>query len=398
MLALRGRTAGFLLSAGGTLVLAALLRLVTPSLQFNDGFGYLDGQSYGAMARSLRTGEHFEILSPYAYRVLPAAIVAWSGLEYRFGFLVLNILAFTAAAGALYGLLTHYGTRSRSALLLVAWWLLLPAGLRFAEYYPVLIDGVGMAMTTGLLWAVVSGAASAWVIVLALAVLVRENLLLLAPLPAFASQRRGAAFGQGRALLLAIPAIAAIFIVRLLPPISAANGPSTFDDAIRNGRWFLENADARSWRFLAAPVSTLGMLFVLPALHPRRSAAFLRRHPLWLYYVLVSLVVAPIGGGDFDRFAFFLSPALAVLTADSADLGGRTTWLLTALHVLATRSVIPVGADEASYRAFNVATMSLSALILLSVSTLGLAVLVFIIERGRGAYRPVVASPISPGS
>src|SRR5712692_8645313 len=205
---------GVALASTLTVAIALVLRLVTPSLTFGDGYGFLDGQSYGAMARSLRTGEHFDILSPYAFRVLPAALVAWSGLDYRLGYLLLNMFGYVVAGGALYGLLVATGARARVALLLVAWWAVLPAGVRLSEYYPVLVDGVGAAFLMALLWAAVAGSILACALLLAAGALVRENLIVLTPMVGLLTPGRNAVSAARRALLVVAPAAAVLLWVR----------------------------------------------------------------------------------------------------------------------------------------------------------------------------------------
>ncbi|HEV2251360.1 MAG TPA: hypothetical protein VGT60_12730 [Candidatus Limnocylindria bacterium] len=379
---------GMLAAGIAVLAVATLLRPITPALEFNSGFGFLDGQSYGAMARTFRTGERFDILSPYVFRVLPAALVAWSGASYRLGFLVLNVLGYVVAAVALYGLMAHYAIRSRTALLLVVWWAVLPAGVRLAEYYPVLVDGVGSAFSGALLWAAATGISIAFMAVLMLGVLARENLLVLAPLPFLAQRRAGLVGAARQATVLALPAVATLLWVHRWPPIPAANGFSMFDDVMRNWGWFTQNADARFWRFLAAPPLTLGMFFAVPLLHPRRSLAFLREHPEWIYYLAVSLALAPIGGGDFDRFAFLLAPALVLLTATVATFDGPRMVLYTLMHLIGVRALIPVGSGEASYRAYNVATMDLATLVQLLVVAVALATVYYAVDRVLRGYIP----------
>lgn len=236
-----------------TLMLTLFSYATTPALTFNEGFGYLDGQSYGAMARTFRTGEHYDILAPYAFRVLPPALVAWSGLPYRTGFLLLNLFAYFVAAAALFALLIRYRTKFTNALILIAWWAMLPAGIRLALFYPVLGDGVGTGFSYLLLLGAVVDAPAWFATGLALGVLTRESLVALIP---FYGLARGTRSWRTTALKLAVvsaPAVLVFIWVRVAQPIPAANGVSTLDDAVRNWNWFLQNASERAWRFAAAP-------------------------------------------------------------------------------------------------------------------------------------------------
>src|SRR6266542_2274763 len=69
--------------AAAVIALALLLGVFTINTQpiaVNDGFGY-DGLHYARLTLSLREGSTLVLTAPYADRVLPAEIVARSGME-----------------------------------------------------------------------------------------------------------------------------------------------------------------------------------------------------------------------------------------------------------------------------------------------------------------------------
>lgn len=62
---------------------AVVVAVTTPRIAFNDGLGYLDGQTYAAAVRVLRGELDVEMSAPYVYRVAPLALLAWSGAPDR---------------------------------------------------------------------------------------------------------------------------------------------------------------------------------------------------------------------------------------------------------------------------------------------------------------------------
>jgi hypothetical protein len=359
-----------------TFVGIAIARATTPAITFGDGLGFLDGLTYAAMVTVLRTGEHIDLLSPYVYRILPIAAVAVSPLSLRTSFLLLNMLAFSAAGAALYVLARRYSPSPIVALLAVAWWVVLPAGIRLSVYYPVLIDGIGFLFLVALTLAAVQRNAPAFALLLPLGLLTRENLVVLIPFLFLSLRERGLVRAFVLTSLAAMPGLIALATVRIAPPIVPANDFSTFDDIVRNWGWFAQNAAERAWRFAAAPPLTLGFLLLVPLFRLADTLAFLRQHPAWLYYAAVTLAIQPIGGGDFDRFAFWLSPLLVVLTVQGASPPtARILVLLTPLQLLVARVTWTFGPDEAGFRSYNVATMSLEQLGVLVAYVALLAVL-----------------------
>src|SRR5687768_6194284 len=83
---------------------------ITPQITFNGGYGY-DGIVYADMVRAMRGESDGALLAErphFAYRPLPAALVAVSGLEPRTGFLVLNLFSLVVAGPLLFLLLRRY--------------------------------------------------------------------------------------------------------------------------------------------------------------------------------------------------------------------------------------------------------------------------------------------------
>ncbi len=358
--------------------LALLFRAFTPRLAFNDGLGYRDGYSYAELVRAMR--EHVDVIvqAPYVYRLAPSAIVALTGLEVKRAFLWLNVASLVASALLLYALLRRYGATLPLALLGVLWWAALPAGLRFAYYYPVLLDGIGFLLLMLLIHASLARRTLLFALVLPLAVLTRENLVALVPFFWLAGRdaraRRIGPAGQGPSpgphlvsALASLPGVAAFVLVRAFPPIPPEKGFNTIEDMGQNLYWLATNDHERLWRFLAAAPLSLGLLSLVPFLAPRASLDFLRRHAAWTYYLGATLALTIVGGGDYDRFFFVLSPLLLVLAFPVAR--GAGAWsgravpvVLTALHLVAVRFLWPTAPDEESYRAYSVATMELQRL------------------------------------
>src|SRR5207253_2109896 len=94
----------------------------------------------------------------------------------------------------------------------------------------------------------------------------------------------------------------------------------------------------------------------------RRLLAFLRREIHWAYSVVMSFVVALVGGRDDDRYLYVLVPALAVFVFHLAPSSlWRSAWrvgALTVLHLAAVRFLWPVGTSESEYLQYTVSAMS----------------------------------------
>src|ERR1700694_586238 len=83
-----------------TLLAVCLLALLTPRITFNHGLGN-DGRFYADLTEGLRGKTADPPWGPFAYRVLPSAIVAFTPFDVATGFLVVNILSVLGSAALL---------------------------------------------------------------------------------------------------------------------------------------------------------------------------------------------------------------------------------------------------------------------------------------------------------
>jgi hypothetical protein len=218
--------------------------------------------------------------------------------------------------------------------------------------------------------------------VLIVAALTRENLIALGPFLWLANVRRDPVGVTLRSLAVGAPAVLVYLAVRLFPvvppPPDFTNWAERYQIDV-NLRFVFENIDAHAWRYVLAAPLTLGMFFALAFAWPRRLFGFLRRELHWAYYVIMSFVVALVGGRDDDRYLYVLVPALAVFVFHLAPSSlWRSPWrvaALTVLHLLAVRFLWPVGTSEAQYLEYTVSAMSQSRMLALTVfcAALGLA-------------------------
>jgi hypothetical protein len=353
----------------------------TPRIAFNDGLGF-DGRVYAWLTQALRGDHSVVVVPPWSFRLAPSAIVAATGLEVKLGFLLLDLLSALGSAWLLYRLLRHYAIAPALALFAVAWWAVLPLGLRWALYYPVLPDTLGFFLLLALLVCALERRFLLFGGVLVVAALTRENLIALGPFLWLVHVRRDPVGVTLRSLAVGAPAVLVYLAVRLFPvvppPPDFTNWAERYQIDV-NLRFVFENIDAHAWRYVLAAPLTLGMFFALPFAWPRRLFEFLRRELHWAYYLVMSFVVALVGGRDDDRYLYVLVPALAVFVFHLAPSSlWRSPWrvaTLTALHLLAVRFLWPVGTSETEYLQYTVSAMSQDRMIALTVfcAILGLA-------------------------
>lgn len=335
--------------------LLAALSLDTRPIQVNGGFG-VDGSQYAAMVSWFRGTPAAEMLqAPYAYRVLPAALVAATGLDVRVAFLALNVAALVASALLLAAMLRAEGARPGHAVVLLAWYALLPNGIRYALAYPVLTDGIGTALFTLLLFAVQRGHGPFAAAALLAGGVTREQIVLLAPLAAVGSARPLA-----RVSAVALPALAAMALVRVSPPYPVG-GPSAAAYVVTNAAMIGISENAERLRLAAAPLLTFG---VLGSAAVALAAARLRTFPpwTWTFTLAVVIVTGTFGGLDHDRYFVWLAP-LFVLLAARARWSLPRLLVLTLLHVVATRAFVPLDGSARSYLDFVVKSMPLDDLV-----------------------------------
>ncbi len=355
------------IAAAAFLVLAPF----TPRIAFNDGLGF-DGRVYAWLTQALRGDHSVAVVPPWSFRLVPSAIVALSGLEVKLGFLLLDLFSALGSAWLLYRLLRHYAVSPALSLLAVGWWAVLPLGLRWALYYPVLPDTLGFFLLLALMVCALEGRFVVFGGVLVVAALTRENLIALGPFLWLLHVRRDPVGVTLRSLAVGAPAVLVYLAVRFFPvvppPPDFTNWAERYQIDV-NLRFVFENIDAHAWRYVLAAPLTLGMFFALPFAWPRRLVGFLRRELHWAYYVAMSFVVALVGGRDDDRYLYVLVPALAVFVfhlAPSSLL--RSAWrvgALTALHLAAVRFLWPVGTSEAEYLQYSVSAMSVDRMVAL---------------------------------
>ena len=365
---MRARFGGPLLALALLLAVTAAFALVTPRMVVNDGFGY-DGKDYASMVLAFRGQPHPPVLELHSYRFAPTALVAASGLEIRTAFLWLNLIATWAGGLLLFALLRRYRAPLVLALLGVLWWCLLPQGLRYVLIYPMQIDGVAFPMLVGLLLAALGGRFAVFAALLPVAILTREHALVLVPfLWLHQLPRLGFAGATARTALATLPALAVYVLARVASPIPLERiDPTATQIALESLRQL-----PFAWRHMLAAVPlALGVLLLLPLAAPRRTAAFLRREPAWLYYLAVSILIVAIGGGDYDHNLYTLSPLLLVLgfavSGPGLLLASAPGAALLALHAVMTRAYVVYGTDEQSYFAYSASTMDKDRLVLLTV-------------------------------
>jgi hypothetical protein len=341
----------------------AALAVITDPIAFGDGLGF-DGRLYATMVNDLRTGRHDPVSSLAAYRVLAPAVVAMSGLEPRSGFLLLDIVAAVITAQALFAILRHSGATAERALLGVAWWLALPMGPRAYLHYPVLTEALALALMTLLALAALRRATIAFALLLALAVVARENLLVMLPFLFFSTARDGVGRAALRTALAGVPAIAALSVVRWIAPVTADPIISLPGAALLNTFLIVLNIDEHAWRALFAVLFTFGALpAVVVGLAPR-ALALLRREPAWIYLAVATAATAIVGGIDHDRYAAPIAlPLIAVVFGGHPGPFGRGLALpLTAIHVALCVLPFPAGASEAAFLARAFGTMEVGRL------------------------------------
>jgi hypothetical protein len=378
-----------LLGAAVVFAIALALRPLTPRIAFNDGLGY-DGQYYAAMVGALRGEPHGPLLADrpnYASRPLAPAIVAASGLDVIRGFLLMNLASLVAAGALLAAIVRHFSGGIVHPLAAVLWWAVLPGSVRYALYYPVLVDGIGLLVLFALAYAAVAQRPVLFTLIVGPAMLARENVIVLVPMLALALVPGGFHRAARWTVIAAGAAFAAYVAVRIAPPIPAAEGFDPIFEARQNIEWLFGNVGDRGWRFANAWLLGLGLFSVVPLVRWRHSLAFLRAHIAWAYYFVVTLILIIVIGGDFDRYFLYFTPVLAVLTFATTRTfrSGAGLAILSAIHIVIVRAGWPVGTSEAGYLRYNVATMELGLLLsfgtVAGVLAIAAALIVVIVTR-----------------
>ena len=365
--------AGPLLAVGIAALAFLVLAPFTPPIAFNNGLGF-DGRVYADLTEAMRGNNTGTVVPPWSFRLLPSAIVAASGLDVKLGFLLVNLVSGLGSAWLLHRLLRHYGFPLRLILLAVGAWAVLPLGLRWALYYPVLPDTLGFFLLLALIVAALEGRFLLFAGLLIAGTLTRENLLALGPFLWFAQVRRDPRGVTIRSLAVGLAAVAVFFAVRVFPvvapPPDYGNWLERYNFNI-NLRQVFENYDGHAWRYALAGLLSLGMLFALPFAWPRRALAFLGRERHWAYYLAMTFVVTLVGGRGDDRYLYTLVPLLAILVLRLAPSSlWQSAWRLGALavaHLVSVRFLWPVGPTEAEFLQYEVSAMPIARLTALTI-------------------------------
>jgi hypothetical protein len=365
----------------------ALLWLDTRPLAVNDAFGY-DGLQYARLALRLRSGTPVEIDAPYVYRLATPALVAASGLELRVGFFVLSVASALGAGLLLLALLRRYGADPSTAVLAVSWWGLLPYTLREALHTPVLIDELAFLILVALLLAGTTKRYLAFSVLLVIGALTRESLLLLAPF----LWLRALPLGWqtvARAVAATAPALIVFALIHLAPPIPpSSRGLETTSLIGLHAYLIATNTAGHAVRALLGPLFGLGGLLGLAVGRLDALRRFLSAEPGWLFLVVATTVGATLGGLEHDRYLLALAPFLLVVGFARTSFWAAPiiAATLTFLHVIATRALVALPADETAHLDHALSTMPegqlLGASLVPAIAALGIAVIVWRRERG----------------
>lgn len=388
---------------GITVAAIAVFALLTPPIAFNDGLGN-DGKRYADLTEGLRGKPADLPWGPFAYRVLPSALVALLPFDIPTGFLIVNIGSALATALLLLRLLLRFGVATQIALVALVWWLVLPMGLRWDIYYPVLGDAFGFFILVVLVTCALERRLGLFAVALVAGALARENLLMAIPFLWRAHLRTKPIRWTVVVALVSIPALAALLAIRAFPPVAPAAGSGSLSQVAvvaQELALILKNEDGQAWRVaLAAPLS-LGLLLVIPLIRLRGTLRFLSREMHWTYFAGLAVFLAVIGGRDNDRYFYVLAPLLLILTfAIHSDLwrSWPRTVALTAVQLVALRVGWPIGTTEAEYLQYTTGFMDLGRLAALAVLVaLASAVAVVVCSARRSAptseMRPTLGEP-----
>ena len=200
---------------------------------------------------------------------------------------------------------------------------------------------------------------------------------MLVPFLWMANRSLGLRRSAASTVLAALPGIAAFVLIRVAPPIPPGNGLSLFEDVVQNLSLFRDNFSGLGLRYFVTPWLTLGLLPFLALADWRRCWGLVQLRIEVPVYLASVLGVALIGGGDYDRFALWLSPVVLVLAARSVGALFLSRVALVAIsvaHAVSTRSFQAWGTSEHEYRESVVALMSTDAAFSLGLLVLTCAV------------------------
>jgi hypothetical protein len=304
---------------------------------------HADALEYVRLVEGLRSVAYAQPQAPFAFRILPAAIVAATGLDPTLGFFVLDVAAILGTGLLLLPLLRPWVTPA-GAVMAVVGWSVLPYSIRLFVNYPILPDALAAFLFVALLMAAHRRNTAMFVVLLVAGVLTRENLLFVGPL--FLLRTIAARQPIRFAILAPLPAAAALAAVHLWPPVAPANDSlGTVANVAHFANALLTNEHDEAWRALAAPLFALGAL--VGVLVSRSALAAIRSEPGWLYLVVTGLAIATIGGGDHDRYIGAISPLLVLVGVRAVRWPIRTQVLagVAAIQVVAARLLVPLSGE-----------------------------------------------------
>ena len=198
------------------------------------------------------------------------------------------------------------------AVLGVGWWLVLPEGPRSYLQNPVLTEAIALALMSLLALVALRRSAVVFALLLGVAVLARENLLVMLPLLFFALARDGIRQAAVRTAMAGVPAFAALLIVRSIDLVPVGRVIPLPGAALLNGFLVLLNIDDHTWRALFAILFTFGALPAVAIAQVRDTATLLRREPAWTYLAAATIATALVGGIEHERYAAPLALPLIV--------------------------------------------------------------------------------------
>ena len=318
----------------------AAFQALTPRIAFGlgaAGLGYgHDGLVYGAMV------EHFgdPALRPDAsmnYRILLPAIASALGLDPFTAFGLFNALAHFASCALVLRLAILMGAGEARAVAWVGAFATLAFGSRFFVYYPLLMDGVGLAFLLVFVVGALERRPLVCALVLSLATIHRENLVVLAPFAVLAGAREERVQWT---LWMLVPFVA-FALSRAFPVVLPMEGGRTALGEIVRWVEVAFTTPDRLVRIVLAHGIALGPLLGWAVLRGGQAAAFARAHPEWAYFVVVTFAASAFGGHDVERIAVGQFPALIAWLsfgrASRADRTGERSWL--AVHLAALQLV-----------------------------------------------------------
>lgn len=373
----------------------ALGAFTTPTIAFGRGLyglGYgHDGLLYGQMAEQFGD-ESLQVAGPMNQRILVPALVYYSGLNTFTGFRLLNTLAHIASCWLLYRIVLHHGLDRVAALASVFAFATLKFGTRFLIYYPILMDGVGMALMLAVILTSLQHRTTLYMLSLCLAATCRENIFALIPFYLILNWRRASSRNQrGWMIAAQLLPITLLLYARLDPLIPASGeGISTTDEVAKWIRNFFQ-FEGRTLRALAAYPLSLGPVLGLVLLHFREAGTFAQRYPAWAYYVAITLGMSLVGGFDVERFAIWQFPAFAIFIAWATSRSPRPVsaflWLhLCLLHIAAMGSFIPWDPRDTFYLGLFVTHIDarlLEMMLLSAASSVAVVLLLFFYSYAR---------------